>query len=83
MGLLGSLAISLLVFAVVMMLAPVIGGSMEDAMPALGVTSEWNSSYNTDIVTGADVWEQTTPFLIVVAIVILAAVVIYVLRGVS
>lgn len=80
---LGSAAIGILVFAVVIMLGPTIGGSMEDAMPALGASSEWNSSYNTDIPTGAQVWEQTIPFLIVCAIVIIAAIIIYVIRGVA
>jgi hypothetical protein len=52
-------------------------------MPALSATSEWNSSYNTDIPTGAEVWEKMVPFLIVCGIVILVAIVLYVLRGVA
>lgn len=83
MGLLGSAAIGILVFAVILMLGPVIGGSMEDAMPALSATSQWNSSYNTDIPLASDVWEQTIPFLIVCAIVIIAAIIIYIIRGVA
>jgi hypothetical protein len=39
--------------------------------------------YNTDIPTGSQVWEQTIPFLIVCAIVIIAAIIIYVIRGVA
>lgn len=65
------------------MLAPVIGGQMEAAMPALGVSSGWNATYNTGLKTGPDVWEQLSPFLIVVGLVILAAIIIFVLRGVS
>lgn len=43
---------------IVFMLGPVIGGQMEEAMPALSATSNWNASYNTGLKTGADVWEQ-------------------------
>ena len=42
---LGSAAIGILVFAVVIMLGPTIGGSMESAMPDLSATSQWNASY--------------------------------------
>jgi len=59
------------------------GGQMEAAMPALGADSDWNASHNTDLKTGVDVWQSLTPFLIVVGLVILAAIVIFVLRGVS
>lgn len=82
-GILAGAAIGILTLAVVIMLGPTIGGSMEEAMPALSATSEWNSSYNTDIPTGAETWEQLVPFLIVVGIVILAAIIIYVIRGVA
>jgi len=51
-------------------------------MPTLDADSEWNSSYNTDLKTGADVWEDLSPFVIVVAFVMMAGVVFLVLRGV-
>ncbi len=56
---------------------------MENAMPALGASSNWNATYNTGLKTGPDVWESLSPFLIVVGLVILAAIIIFVLRGVS
>jgi len=40
LGILSSAAVSILVLGIVFMLAPTIGGRMEEAMPALGATSE-------------------------------------------
>lgn len=74
---------SILAFVIVIMAGPLIGGSIENAMPDLSATSEWNMSYNTDIPQGADVWEQTIPFLIVAAIVFIAAIIIYTVRMVA
>lgn len=82
-GILASMAVGILTLAVVIMLGPTIGGSIENSMPELGATSDWNSSYNTDIPTGSEVWEQLIPFLIIVGIVLLAAVIIFVIRGVA
>jgi hypothetical protein len=82
-GMLVSCGVGILALAIVFMLGPVIGGQMEAAMPALGATSNWNSSYNTDLKTGADVWEDLTPFLIIVGLVIMAAIILYVIRGVA
>lgn len=74
---------SILAFVVVISVAPMIGGTFEATMPDLSASSEWNTSYNTDIPTGVEVWEQTIPFLIVCAIVIIAALIIYVIRMVA
>lgn len=82
-GMLAVAGVGILVLAIVFMLAPTIGGQMETAMPALAANSNWNSTYNTGLKTGPDVWEQLSPFLIVVGLVILAAIIIFVLRGVS
>lgn len=79
---LGGVAIAVLIVAIVFALAPTIGGTIEDSMPTLDDDSEWNSSYNTDLKTGADVWEALSPFVIVVAFVMMAGVVFLVLRGV-
>lgn len=79
---LGGVAIAVLIVAIVFALAPTIGGTIEDSMPTLDADSEWNSSYNTDLRTGADVWEDLSPFVIVVAFVMMAGVVFLVLRGV-
>lgn len=80
---LASAGVGILVLAVIFMLGPVIGGQMDAAMPALPADSEWNATANEDLKTGADVWATLTPFLIIVGLVILAAIIIFVLRGVS
>ena len=82
-GMLVGAGVGILALAVVFMLGPVVGGQLETAMPALGASSNWNASYNTGLKTGADVWESLTPFLIVVGLVILAAIIIIVIRGVA
>jgi len=79
---LGGVAIAVLIVAIVFALAPTIGGTIEDSMPTLDADSEWNHTYNTDLKTGADVWEDLSPFVIVVAFVMMAGVVFLVLRGV-
>jgi hypothetical protein len=80
---LGGAAMSVLAFVVVISVAPMIGGTFENTMPDLSASSEWNTSYNTDIPTGAQVWEETIPFLIVCAIVIIASLIIYTVRLVA
>jgi hypothetical protein len=82
-GMLVGAGVGILALAIVFMLGPVIGGQMETAMPALGANSEWNATYNTDLKTGADVWSELTPFLIIVGLVIMAAIILYVIRGVA
>lgn len=74
-------AVGILVVAIVFTLAPVIGGQIESGMPALDATSNWNSTYNTGLKTGADVWEQLSPFVIIVGLVLLAAIIIAVLSA--
>jgi len=74
---------SILAFVIVVMSGPLIGGTFEDTMPDLSATSEWNTSYNTDIPTGAQIWEQTIPFLIVCAIVIIAGLIIAIVKGIA
>jgi len=36
--------------------APTIAGTIEAAQPDLGVDSDWNKTYNTDLPTGAETW---------------------------
>ncbi len=82
-AILGGAAMSILAFVIVVMAGPLIGGTFEDTMPDLSATSEWNTSYNTDIPTGAAVWEQTIPFLIVAAIVFIAGLIIFIIKGIA
>lgn len=74
-------AISLLVLAVVFMIIPVIGGSFDTNMPALSATSEWNATYNTKLTSGADFWTGLSPFIYLAALVAIAFLIIYIIRG--
>lgn len=76
-------AAGILALAIVFMLGPVIGGQLQSSMPELPADSEWNSTYNTNMKTGADVWEMLTPFLLIVGLVVMAAIIIAVIRGVA
>lgn len=80
-GALAMAAVGILVVAIVFSLAPTIGGQIDSAMPALGATSNWNATYNTGLKTGPDVWEQLSPFIIIVGLVMLAAIIIAVLAA--
>ncbi|HOS83059.1 MAG TPA: hypothetical protein PK445_10085 [Methanolinea sp.] len=82
-GMLVGAGVGILALAIVFMLGPVIGGQLESSMPTLPADSEWNATYNTDLKTGSDVWEMLTPFLLIVGLVILAAIIIMVVRGVA
>lgn len=44
MDTLSYVAIGILVVAIIFMLVPVIGGTMDSSMPALGTTSKWNAT---------------------------------------
>lgn len=82
-GMLVGAAAGILALAIVFMLGPVIGGQLQSSMPELPADSEWNSTYNTNMKTGADVWEMLTPFLLIVGLVVMAAIIIAVIRGVA
>jgi hypothetical protein len=79
---LGGVAIAVLMLAIVFSLAPTIGGTIEGSMPALAADSDWNASYNTDLKTGGDIWAELSPFVVVVAFVMMAGIIFLVLRGV-
>jgi len=51
-----SIATGLLCFVVLEIFAPTIAGTIEDAQPTLGVDSDWNKTYNTDLPSGAEEW---------------------------
>jgi hypothetical protein len=80
---LGGTAMTLLSFVIVIMAGPLIGGSIENAVPELSATSEWNASFNPSIKQGSEVWETTIPFLIVAAIVFVAAIIVYIIRWIA
>ena len=71
-----SAAIALLVIGIILAMAPAIGGTVEEATPTLGATSSWNSTYNTDMVTGGDFFSDYFPFVGLTVMGLLAAIII-------
>ena len=76
-----SMAIGLLILAVIFMVVPLIGGSFEANMPALGATSDWNATYNTKLTGGSDFWTGLSPFLYLAALVFIVFAILMYLRG--
>ena len=56
MGTIISGFIGLLVIVPIVVLGPVLAGSMQSAVPNLSASSAWNTTTNTNIPTGVAVW---------------------------
>jgi hypothetical protein len=76
-----SMAIGLLILAVIFMVVPLIGGSFEANMPSLGATSQWNATYNTKLTSGSTFWTGLSPFLYLAALVFIVFAILMYLRG--
>lgn len=81
MQILATTAIGALMYLIVTMFVPFVGGSVEQAMPALPADSEWNKTYNTDLPDAADTWVSINGFLTIAAIFAVMALVFMFLRG--
>lgn len=81
MSLIIAIAIGLITLIAIITVGPVVGGSIEGAMPDVGATSSWNSSYNTDLPDGADVWEQMVPLLVLAVLALVIGLVIMYFRN--
>ncbi len=78
-----SIATGLLIFVILVIFAPTIAGSIEDAQPALGATSDWNVTHNTELPTGVTTWTTNVQILGVVVLIISIAVAMYYLKGMA
>lgn len=78
-----SIATGLLVFVVLEILAPTIAGSIENAQPAMGVSSDWNGTYNTDLPDGVTEWTTNIRILGVIVLIISVSVGLYYLKSMS
>lgn len=74
-------AIGALILIAVFMFGPMVGGTIEDAMPALDADSKWNSTYNTDLPDGADTWTTIASLLVLCAIVVVITIAFMYLKG--
>lgn len=76
MGLIIAIAIGLITLIAVITVGPVVGGSIENAMPTLAADSSWNATYNTDLPDGADTWEQMVPLIVLAVLALVIGLVI-------
>ena len=69
-------ALALLIVGILFSLAPSVGGSIEDAQPALGAASSWNATHNTDLVEGGTFFSDNATWVTLLFLGIVAGVVI-------
>jgi hypothetical protein len=78
-----SVATGLLIFVILIIFAPTIAGSIEQAQPAMSVDSEWNATVNADLPDGVSVWTTNVQILGVVVLIISIAIAMYYLKGMA
>lgn len=76
-----TLALAATIIAVMFALVPTIGGSIEDQAPALGVSSSFNATHNTDMVEGGDFFADMQGYIVILAIALVAIIIIGYLVG--
>lgn len=81
MGPLVGIAIGALILIAVFMFAPMVGGTIEDAMPAMGADSNWNTTNNADLPDGAETWTTISSLLVLCAIIVVITVAFMYLKG--
>jgi predicted lipid-binding transport protein (Tim44 family) len=78
-----SVATGLLIFVILIIFAPTIAGSIEQAQPAMDPDSDWNSSVNADLPDGVSTWTTNVQILGVVVLIISIAIAMYYLKGMA
>jgi hypothetical protein len=78
-----SVATGLLIFVILIIFAPTIAGSIEQAQPAMGTTSQWNKTVNTALPNGVSTWTTNVQILGVVVLIISIAIAMYYLKGMA
>jgi len=72
--------IGLLVIVAIVTLGPVLGGKLEQSMPALSPTSGFNGTYNTNLPKASTVWTDNVALGALVILVFFIALAIYYIR---
>lgn len=75
--------VGLLVIVAIVILGPVLAGSIQNAVPAMPADSEWNASHNTDLPSGVDLWTTNVVLGGVVILVFFIALAIYYIRVIA
>jgi hypothetical protein len=78
MDMLGSIAIGLLGLVIIFSLVMTIGPKIDETRPTdLDADSDWNSTYNTDLVEPATLWSDNATFISLSAMVIIISVLMF------
>ncbi len=78
MDMLGSIAIGLLGLVIIFSIVMTIGPKIDDTRPTdLAADSDWNSTYNTDLVEPATLWSDNATFISLAAMVIIISVLMF------
>ena len=81
MNLIIAIAIGILTLIAVFSVIPVVGGSIDNAMPTLDEDSEWNTTTNTDLPSGGSMWSQLGPLLVLAVLAMVIGLVIMYFRN--
>ena len=66
----------LFLVVVLVSIMPLIGSTVDDATGDLPADSDWNSTYNTDLTTAADIWEDSASLVSLAVLMVFIALVI-------
>jgi hypothetical protein len=78
MDMLGSIAIGLLGLVIIFSLVMTIGPKIDETRPTdLAADSDWNATYNTDLVEPATLWSDNATFISLSAMVIIISVLMF------
>ena len=81
MNLIIAIAIGILTLIAVFSVIPVVGVSIDNAMPTVDAGSEWNATTNTDLPSGASMWTQLGPLLVLAVLALVIGLVIMYFRN--
>jgi len=69
-------SIGALILVVIFAIVPLIGSEVDAATGDLAADSPWNSTYNAEIATGADLWGDVGSMISLAAVILVIGVVI-------
>ena len=77
-----STTIGVLMLIIAFVVIPVVGSSVEEAVPT-PVNSSWNHSFNSDVPTGYDTWTALAGLIKVAAIIVIIGGLFDTFRGIK
>lgn len=81
MNLIMIIAVGILTLVAIITVGPVVGGSIELAMPEVGNESSWNPTTNDKLPDGAATWTQLIPLVILAVLALIIGLVIMYFRN--